>query len=305
MLSRIKRCSFHSFQLGADDMRWPLIPLALAFVAQAASGQEQLSLGGRQVVVWKPKPPASKAPVVVFSHGFRGCARQSTFLTEALAARGYFVVAPNHADARCDRAGRGSSSRLEEPFQNPEQWSDKTFAARRDDIRAILQALSESPRLRDSIDLRRLALAGHSLGGYTVVGLAGGWPSWRIAGVKAVLALSPYVQPYTVHNTLGALDVPVMFQGGTLDLGITPFLRRDGGAYDQSTAPKYFVEFNRAGHLAWTNLRPDSHQRILEYALPFLDRYVRGTSAGSRLTTKTAGVSDLRFDTTAVTGSRG
>src|SRR5262245_45663167 len=125
-------------------MRWPLIPLALALVTHAASGQEQLNLGGRQVVVWKPKPPVSKAPVVVFSHGFRGCARQSTFLTEALAAHGYFVVAPNHPDARCDRAGRGSNSRLEEPFQKPEEWSDKTFADRRDDIRAVLQALRES-----------------------------------------------------------------------------------------------------------------------------------------------------------------
>jgi predicted dienelactone hydrolase len=285
-------------------MRWPLIPLAFVLAFRAASGQEQLTLGGRQVVVWKPTPPASKAPVVVFSHGFRGCAKQSTFLTEALAAHGYFVVAPNHPDARCDRAGRGSASRLEEPFQNPEKWSDQTFAARRDDIRAVLQALKESPRFRDSIDLRRLALAGHSLGGYTVIGLAGGWPSWRIAGVRAVLALSPYLEPYVVHNTLGALDLPVMYQGGTLDIGITPSLRREGGAYEQTTTPKYYVELARASHFAWTNLNANAHQRILDYALPFLDRYVRGTPAGARLTTKSAGISDLRFDTATVTTGR-
>jgi dienelactone hydrolase len=284
-------------------MRWPLIPLALVLAIHTAAGQDQITLGGRQVVVWRPKPPAGKAPVVVFSHGFRGCARQSTFLTEALAANGYFVVAPNHADARCDRAGRGAA-RLEEPFQNPEQWNDRTFAARRDDIRAVLQALKESPRFRDSIDLRRLALAGHSLGGYTVIGLAGGWATWRIAGVRAVLALSPYVEPYNVHHTLGALDVPVMYQGGTLDVGITPSLRRDDGAYAQSTAPKYFVELARASHFAWTNLRADTHERVLNYALPFLDRYVRGTPAGDRLTKKVRGISELWFDTTLVTSNR-
>ena len=32
-------------------------------------------------------------------------------------------------------------------------------------------------------------LAGHSLGGYTVLALAGAWPSWKLANVRAVLAL--------------------------------------------------------------------------------------------------------------------
>jgi hypothetical protein len=86
-----------------------------------------------------------------------------------------------------------------------------------------------------------------------------------------------------------------MYQGGTLDFGITPSVRRSGGAYESSTSPKYFVELTRAGHFAWTNLRDDAHQRILDYALPFLDHYVRGQPAPATLTTTESGISELRY----------
>jgi hypothetical protein len=45
-----------------------------------------------------------------------------------------------------------------------------------------------------------------------------------------------------------------MYQGGTLDIGITPFVAKSGGAYDSTPAPKFFAELRAAGHLAWTNL---------------------------------------------------
>jgi pimeloyl-ACP methyl ester carboxylesterase len=82
--------------------------------------------------------------------------------------------------------------------------------------------LRDSTRFSSRVDLDRLGLLGHSLGGYTVVGLAGGWASWKLPGVKAVLALSPYTDPFLVHRTLSGVSTPIMYQGGTLDLGITP-----------------------------------------------------------------------------------
>jgi hypothetical protein len=86
-----------------------------------------------------------------------------------------------------------------------------------------------------------------------------------------------------------------MYQGGTLDFGITPSVRKSGGAYESSPSPKYFVELTRAGHMAWTNLRGDAHQRILDYALPFLDHYVRGQPAAPMLTLTEPGISELRY----------
>jgi Platelet-activating factor acetylhydrolase, isoform II len=52
-----------------------------------------------EVSIWLPGrgyPPPW--PLIIFSHGFHGCATQSVFLTEALAADGYAVFAPNHRD---------------------------------------------------------------------------------------------------------------------------------------------------------------------------------------------------------------
>lgn len=203
------------------------------------------------------------------------------------------MFAPNHKDARCGQRGGGAGP--EESFRDPAKWSDQTFADRRDDVRAILQAIASAPEYAGQVDLEHIGLVGHSLGGYTVVGLGGGWASWRLPGVKAVLALSPFIDPFIVHNTLGGIAVPIMYQGGTLDFGITPSVRKSGGAYDAAPSPKYFIGLADAGHFAWTNLRSDAHQRILDYALPFLDHYVRGQPAAAILTKTEPGISELRY----------
>jgi hypothetical protein len=133
-----------------------------------------------------------------------------------------------------------------------------------------------------------------------VLGLAGGWASWKMPDVKAVLALSPFADPFLVQHKLSGVAAPIMYQGGTLDIGITPSLHRSGGVYDESRAPKFLVDFKGAGHFAWTNLRATMHDDILAYALPFLDRYVRAMQATSQLTTQRSSVEQLRFDTTVV-----
>ena len=275
-----------------------MVAVAMAIVSGGVvRAQQTIKVGGRDVVVWSPPPSRTgRQPVLIFSHGYGGCAQQSTFMTEVLAAHGYWVFAPNHKDARCASGSRTGGSPPDEPFRTPQSWSDRTFADRRDDIRAIQQALATSPDYATRVDLGRLGYIGHSLGGYTVVGLAGGWPSWKMPGVKAVLALSPYTEPYLVHGTLGGLSTPIMYQGGTLDLGITPSLRKPGGVYDASPSPKYFVDFNRAGHLAWTDLRTTAHGEINEYAIAFLDHYVRGVAASPTLTQQLSSVSELRYD---------
>jgi pimeloyl-ACP methyl ester carboxylesterase len=92
-----------------------------------------------------------------------------------------------------------------------------------------------------------------------------------------VLALSPYIEPYLGKSTLSGIAVPVMYQGGTLDIGITPAVSRAGGGYDSSPAPKYFVEFRGAGHLVWTDLGPAAaHAAIIAYSRAFFDRYLEG-----------------------------
>jgi len=289
-------------------LRSLLVLLALFVAPTLAVAQDQTTrIGGRDVDVWRPRGASSgRQPVIIFSHGFGGCGTQSKFLTEALAERGYWVFAPNHKDARCGPGRGGTMARPEAAFRNPEEWTDKSYADRRDDVRAIMKILRDSAALADRVDLNQLGLVGHSLGGYTVLGVAGAWTSWKTPGIKAVLALSPYAQPFLAHSTLGGLSAPVMFQGGTLDLGITPWIRKNAGGYAVSPPPKYYVEFAGEGHFAWTNLRPEAHARIIRYSLAFLDRYVRNqTSGGDVLTKAGEGVSQLRYHSELGTGDQG
>ena len=130
-----------------------------------------------------------------------------------------------------------------------------------------------------------------------MLGLAGAWSSWKMPGVKAVLALSPYSQPFNLQHTIAGVSVPVMFQGGTKDFGITPFVSRAQGSYDQALAPKYFVDFEGASHLAvdgtdWQG----SSGRDRRYSEAFLDHYLKGDPASPDLTAATPDVAELRYN---------
>jgi len=271
-LDRLKRRFGLALMLGAVLTTWkPLM------AAETSSLPQKLQVAGLEVAAWIPSADTPGPwPVIIFSHGFHGCSTQSTFLMKALADSGYAVFAPNHKDAACSNL-RAWFRRPEAGFGDPRNWSDATYADRDRDIENLVDALSKDPRFSGApFDWKHLALAGHSLGGYTVLGVGGGWPQWKDARVKAILALSPYAAPFIAKQTLHGLEAPVMYQGGTRDIGITPFLNQGNGAYPQSPAPKYFVEFDGAGHFAWTDLNPRFQSAIIDYSRAFLDRYLKG-----------------------------
>jgi len=268
----------------------------LLTVARAQAAEETVTLAGLIVTVWSEDLGANvRKPVIIFSHGFHGCATQSRFLMEAFASAGYIVFAPNHHDATCGGGESTWLTRPELPFGKPTQWTDTAYRDRAEDIRHLIDAIRSDAQFRNRADTARIGLAGHSLGGYTVLGLAGAWPSWKLPGVKAVLALSPYSQPFLSHGTLANLSAPVMYQGGTRDFGITPSLDRSKGSYDLSPQPKYFVEFHRAGHMAWTNLPSSVHQDISAYAVAFMNHYVKGEEADPILTRALPDVVQFRY----------
>ena len=281
------------------SVRARLAGVALAVLCAIAQAGAPVSvrLGGMDVGVWSPPhDDAGPRPVVIFSHGFHGCATQSRFLMEALATAGYVVFAPNHRDATCHGGVSKWTDASAVPFREIERWNESSYRDRADDIRRLIEAIRTDQRYASRADLSRLALAGHSLGGYTVLGLAGAWPSWKLDGVKAVLALSPYSQPFVAHKTLSALTAPVMYQGGTWDLGVTPTMHRAMGSYDQSPVPKYYIEFDKIGHFAWTDVgRSSARDAIVAYSVAFLDHYVKAAPADPRLTRSEPGVAVFHY----------
>lgn len=277
-------------------MNWIRVLLATTFLlAIGARAAERVELAGMDVFVWSKEDASQVAqPVIIFSHGFHGCGMQSRFLMEAFAAAGYIVFAPNHRDATCSGGHAKWTDRLETWLRPAEAWTESRFRDRADDVRRLIAAIRTDDRFRERADTSRLGLVGHSLGGYTVLGLAGAWPEWKISGVKAVLALSPYSQPFIAHGTLAEISAPVMYQGGSWDLFNTPPLKETGGAYEQSPEPKYLVEFRSAGHLAWTDMRKDAHDGIVAYGIAFMDHYVKAESPAPVLTRAISGVALLR-----------
>ena len=267
--------------------------------ATAQASEQTVKLAGLEVTVWsKETEKAVKQPIIIFSHGFHGCATQSRFLMEAFASAGYIVFAPNHRDAVCNGGKASVYSRAAKPLRKPETWNNTSYRDRAEDIRRLIDAIRTDDYFRNRVDWSRLGLAGHSLGGYTVLGLCGAWPKWKLSGVKAVLALSPYSQPFILHKTLADLSVPVMYQGGTWDYGATPRMDKSRLSYEQSPAPKYYVEFKRAGHFTWTNIGKTSLRgEIIAYSLAFMNHYVKGEPAERLLTQASPAVENFSFAT--------
>ncbi len=287
-----------------------------------SAGYRVLELeSGRKVAVWYPAAAAEqpvvrsragagfasrvardalpaacgRAPLVLFSHGWGGCARQSIFVTEELARHGYVVAAPDHADAVCSIDGdelNVGKLRIDRSFFDPASWNERSEIGRLHDLRAVIARVAADAQLARIADTTRMGAVGHSLGGYAVLGMAGAWPSWRTPQVKAVLALSPYVLPFMAQGTLARLQVPVMYQGALLDLILTTSLEGPQGAYAVTAPPKFFVKLASGTHFEWTNLlcngTPDvpaclkaqpNAALINRYAIAFLDRYLKGKAS--------------------------
>lgn len=247
-----------------------------------------------------------KHPVILFSHGFLGMPDQSIFLTEGLARRGYIVAAIGHAD--------GLLAKREKPIPAPnfgdgKSWTEDKFRDRREDVVALLDRLLQRNAEKDSawqgrINAAAIGVAGHSLGGYTALGLIGGWEKATEKRIRAALALSPYTMPYHTQGNLADVATPVMFQGGTLDWGITPLVP---AVYKKLTGPKYYLVLKNETHFGWTNLialgkttteavSSGNAELMLDYSAAFFDRHLRGKKDAPLLDERHAKLNSYEFE---------
>jgi predicted dienelactone hydrolase len=107
----------------------------------------------------KDAPIAGAAfPLVLISHGSGGAIANLDWLATKLAAAGFIVAGPNHPGST-----RGDST----PLETTKLWQ------RAADLSDVLTALSSDPVWAPHIDAQHVGALGFSLGGHTVMAVAG------------------------------------------------------------------------------------------------------------------------------------
>lgn len=104
-------------------------------------------------------PAAGRFPFVVLSHGMYGNAYNQAWLASALAKRGFVVAAISHP---------GTSTWSRDPDLARQLWE------RPKDVSRVINYATTSAEFSSTIDPEEIFMAGHSLGGFTAVALAGG-----------------------------------------------------------------------------------------------------------------------------------
>lgn len=104
-------------------------------------------------------PLSGAHPLVVFSHGLGGNWRNEAWLATRLAAEGYVVAAPDHPGTTTFNRSKDEAADLSE---------------RPKDLSHVIDAVLGRPNMAGTIDPARIAVLGHSLGGWTAIEIAGG-----------------------------------------------------------------------------------------------------------------------------------
>ena len=104
------------------------------------------------------KPEAGEHPLLLLSHGYGGNWRNLNWLASAMAAQGYIVAAVDHP---------GTTTLNKSPEDAKQLWR------RPQDLQRVMAKLVSTPSLAGEVDTQRVAAVGHSLGGWTVLELAG------------------------------------------------------------------------------------------------------------------------------------
>ncbi len=200
-------------------------------------------------VVKDGAPADGVRPLVVMSHGYDGSWRNLSWLATELVQKGYVVAAPDHPGTTTFNRDSGQASQL---------WE------RPHDLSRVVDRLIGDGSLAGRVDADCIAAIGHSLGGWTVLSIAGarfsterfqkdcavnpnprtcdlstelsltGPPAGRLNDdlrdprIKAAVSLDLGLARGFTPESLAAIDLPILVIGAGLDVGGLPADKESG-----------------------------------------------------------------------------
>jgi predicted dienelactone hydrolase len=253
----------------ADDKAWDAAPLSTY-----SSRLKGVALTDSwDALAWEIVSPAAREaaavaksnfpfPVLVFSAGNNSAPINTAYTLEHVAGHGYIVAAPWHTgnnidDVRVDfinqRAGFKVLSCLDGlPAPCVDANAGKTIRDRVRDVKAILDTL---PSLfGDTVDMSRVAVAGHSRGTVSSLATVGGSTSLGIAAdprVGAVIGFAIGATALTSTVNLSAITVPTLLVAGDRDRN-TPATISEAAIGTISSTDKVFVLLESVQHRAFS-----------------------------------------------------
>jgi predicted dienelactone hydrolase len=195
-----------------------------------------------------PMAPGPR-PIVLLTHGYTGTLTDYTFLAEDLASRGYVVVSIAHTyestavefpDGRLVLSMLGSHFRVD-ALRTDEKTISFAAHVRVQDLSSVLDELQRLNATRNSflngqLDLRRVAVMGHSLGGIAALGSLSGDPR-----ISAAVVLDAPAYATSVRGS----DKPVLI----LAAGRDQWGARDCQLWRNLRGPRLLVDLRGAEHL--------------------------------------------------------
>jgi dienelactone hydrolase len=245
---------------------------------------------------WNASMKDGAHPVVVFTHGYTGTFTDYTFLFEDLASRGYVVASVDHTfeatavefpDGRLVESVFGSH--LAGTARADENSMDFAVSVRLSDLQFVVNALEllnagSNSQLSGKLDMSRLALAGHSLGGLTaVLGVE------QDSRFRAGIVLDGVVPNLTFRGT----ETPTLLLGA----GRETWSPDENRLWSGLRGPRVAVNLRGAEHVTssdavWLtpgavktgSMGPDKTiAAIREYVAAFLDAHLLGSPGDSLL----------------------
>ncbi|MCW2486858.1 alpha/beta hydrolase [Candidatus Symbiopectobacterium sp. NZEC127] len=267
-----------------------LYPAAQSEIPVKSVGDNSAFVG---VAVQENAQPAhGMHPFIALSHGFGGNWRNQLWLAHALAQQGYIVAATDHPGTTSMMMNKAIAAKL---------W------LRPDDVRRVISAIQNKQNVVGTIASGKMAVIGHSLGGWTAMELAGGrfdtqqfetdcqthtelascivyqkmgipqeaqantllgQPA-RDARVTAVVSLDLGLARGFTSQSLSAINIPVLvISAGQPDPQLPATLESYSMAQKMPQRQTHYLEVNDASHFSFMQLCKPGAIELLEHEQP-------------------------------------